>query len=164
MTPARTVDRDLVNAVLKCFELPAEVGRDDEVICAEFCKSDIIARDSCARLADLFPALSAFYAPCKARMYLDRDVLDEYRAVTILKQVLRGHPLRLTSRERNVRGKKVTFHALHKERDRDGEREHPSDSNSTRMASSPIVAPCAGGVLLSGCSLTKRVGKVVIQN
>ena len=60
--------------------------------------------------------LEDFYLPCKAKIYLEG--MDEKRAITVLKQILRLHGYFLLSREKNFNNKKIIFYQLINEKDK----------------------------------------------
>lgn len=98
----KPVHEDLVTRVLHCFGLLDFFDR------RHFCKNDLNAMGTVARVTDLVPELSTFYMPCKAKTYLQN--INEKKCITILKQVIRLYGMTLISKERNVRGKKIIYY------------------------------------------------------
>lgn len=91
--------------VLHAFGLK---GEDDS---RAFNKDDMVRNDTVMKLKEAVPLLErTYYSPCKARVYLNN--INERRAVTILKQVLRKHSMTLLARERNVKGKKMMYYQI----------------------------------------------------
>ncbi len=91
--------------MLRCF------GLNDLSDRRFFSKHDIIRAQTVKKIQEMKSDLYSFYLPCKARIYLD-EPMNEKRAVTILKQVLRLHDHLLVSKERNVNKKKTIFYQL----------------------------------------------------
>lgn len=104
------VDEDLVLRILKCFGL---TSFDDK---KTFCKLDLVRIKIVEKLKPHIDELRAFYLPCKAKVYLDN--MDERKAITVLKQVLRLHDVYLKSKEKNFHNRKVMFYTLIREKDR----------------------------------------------
>lgn len=64
-----------------------------------FTKHELNLLSTCDKLIRMKDILRKYYIPCKARLYLEN--IDESRAITILRQVLRTHKYVLISIERN---------------------------------------------------------------
>lgn len=99
------VPMDRLLRVLQCFGLE---GVDDR---RPFDKEDMQRRGTTRQLQAMVGELEEHYTPCKARTYL-YEPMDESRAITVLKQLLRSHGIVLFSRERNVAGRKITYYNL----------------------------------------------------
>lgn len=104
------VEKDLLLRLLKCFGLS---GVEDK---RTFCKFDLQKIGTVDKLVPVVEELRAFYLPCKAKVYLDG--MDERKAITVLKQVLRLHDMYLQSKEKNFNNRKVMFYTLMCEKDR----------------------------------------------
>jgi hypothetical protein len=100
----KKVDTDLLQSMLPCFGLRSLEDK------RTFCKLDLEKIETVNKLAELLPALSIHYLPCKARIYLEN--MSERKAITVLKQVLRLHGYTLRSKEKNFHNKKVMFYTL----------------------------------------------------
>lgn len=98
------VDEEMLGLVLKCFNLR---GLNDHRL---FCKYDMAELGTVQKLQEIKDKLSAYYIPCKARLYLEN--MTEKRAVTVLKQLLRLHSYKLWSKEKNHNHKKIIFYQL----------------------------------------------------
>jgi hypothetical protein len=107
----KRVDTDVLLDLLKCF------GLDDFNDKRLFSRCDLIQHATLLKIELMKPQLEQYYLPCKAKMYL--GVINEKRAITILKQVLRLHGYFLISREKNVNNKKIIFYQLINEKDKD---------------------------------------------
>lgn len=99
------IDEDTLLKIVRCF------GLNDLSDRRFFCKHDIARAQTVQKIQEIKCELYACYLPCKARIYLD-EPMNEKRAVTILKQVLRLHEYLLVSKERNVNKKKTIFYQL----------------------------------------------------
>jgi hypothetical protein len=105
------VDTNLLLRLLKCYGLNSV---DDK---RTFCKSDLQKIGTVEKLIPVVEELRLYYLPCKAKVYL--DAMDERKAVTVLKQVLRLHDVFLESKERNFNNRKVMFYTLVSDKDRE---------------------------------------------
>lgn len=90
--------------VLQCFGLNGLMDRK------MFSKSDMVAEKTVERLKSLKTELSEYYLPCKAKVYLDD--MNEKKAITVFKQLLRLYGYNLLSKEKNLNGKKVIYYKL----------------------------------------------------
>ena len=106
----KQVDKDLLLRLINCFGL---VSIEDK---RTFCKFDLQKMGTVEKLVSVVEDLRSFYLPCKAKVYLDN--MDERKAITVLKQVLRLHDLFLQSKEKNFNNRKVMFYTLMNEDDR----------------------------------------------
>lgn len=104
------VDEDLVLRMLNCFGLS---NFDDK---RTFCKYDLVRMKLLDKFKPVVEDLRGYYLPCKAKVYLDG--MDERKAITVLKQVLRLHDVYLKSKEKNFNNRKVMFYTLIREKDR----------------------------------------------
>lgn len=107
----KKVDTDILLKLLSCF------GINDLNDKRFFCKYDMIQANTIERIAEVKDELEEYYLPCKARIYLDIENMNEKRAITILKQVLRLHGYHLISKEKNVNNRKIIFYQLMNEKD-----------------------------------------------
>lgn len=89
---------------LACFGLR---GLDDS---SEFSKFTLRERSSVEQLVDFLPEIVMYYIPCKAKKYLSD--IDEDRAITILRQLLRIYEYELAKKERVIKKKKIIFYSL----------------------------------------------------
>jgi len=62
-------------------------------------------------LEDWLPLLEAYYLPCKAQRYLQRD-MSQSRAITILRHMLKSNKLELKTQEKMVNGRKTTLYQV----------------------------------------------------
>lgn len=108
----KKVDVDLLVRVLNCFGL---TDLNDKRF---FCKLDMIQHSTVIQFAMLRESLEPFYLPCKAKIYMNPDSMNEKRAITILKQLLRLHGYYLISKERNINNRKIIFYQMMNEKDR----------------------------------------------
>lgn len=106
----KKVELDVLMDVLSCF------GISDLSDKRLFSKIDIQYNETVRKLEELKPILTAYYLPCKAKVYLEG--LTEKRAVTVLKQILRLHGYYLLSKERNVNNRKIIYYQLINEKDK----------------------------------------------
>jgi hypothetical protein len=89
---------------LSCFGLR---GLDDS---SEFSKFTLRERNTVDKIVDLLPEIVLYYIPCKAKKYLSE--IDEDRAITILRQLLRLYDYELSKKERVIQKRKVIFYSL----------------------------------------------------
>lgn len=106
----KKVETDVVLKLLQCF------GLDDFNDKKLFSRNDLILHDTLKCMQTMKTDLERYYLPCKAKMYL--ETINEKRAITILKQVLRLHGYFLISREKNINNKKIIFYQLINEKDK----------------------------------------------
>lgn len=100
----KQIEIDLVLQLLACFGL--ESLSDKKM----FSKNDMVQLGTVQKLMELIPTLQQYYLPCKAKLYLNN--INEKRALTILKQILRLHHYFLLSIEKNIQNKKIIFYKL----------------------------------------------------
>jgi hypothetical protein len=108
----KKVDTDILIRLLNCFGL---TDLNDKRF---FCKYDIVQQNTVQKLNSMRLDLEHYYLPCKAKIYLDCDEMNEKRAITVLKQVLRLHGYHLHSKEKNVSNRKIIFYQLQNEKER----------------------------------------------
>ena len=108
----KKVDTDVLIRVLNCFGL---TDLNDK---RYFCKYDIIQANTVHKLNIMKGELEQYYLPCKAKIYLDDGDMNEKRAITILKQILRLHGYYLHSKEKNISNRKIIFYQLQNEKER----------------------------------------------
>jgi hypothetical protein len=89
---------------LGCFGLR---GLDDS---SEFSKFTLRERNTVDKLIELLPEIILYYIPCKAKKYLSE--IDEDRAITVMRQLLRLFDYELSKKERVIQKKKVIFYSL----------------------------------------------------
>jgi hypothetical protein len=109
---SKFIELDLLLKLLECF------GIHDINNKKVFCKYDMIQLETVQKIKELRPVLEHYYLPCKAKIYLDVDSLNEKRAVSILKQILRLHDYYLFTREKNVNNKKVIYYQIISKKER----------------------------------------------
>ena len=56
---------------------------------------------------EIMPEIEKYYIPCKSKKYLTD--INEKKCITILRQFLKIHNHTLNSKEKYVKGKKITF-------------------------------------------------------
>ena len=100
----KKVDLEGVHHLLSCFGLS---GFTDKKI---FSKYDILHNNTVSQILEMRSKLQQYYLPCKAKVYLEN--INEKRAITILKQVLRLYGYCLLAKEKNVNARKVVFYQL----------------------------------------------------
>lgn len=98
------VDLDMVAQVLDCFNLTSFSDR------RMFSKNDLLHFQTIEKIELLKLQLADYYLPCKAKVYLDN--INENRAITILKQILRLYDQHLVSKEKNINNKKIIFYQI----------------------------------------------------
>jgi hypothetical protein len=94
---------------LKVIEAFGYVRTTDEY---SFSKLDLKRLNTLEKLGTLKEELLKYYLPCKAKLYL--NTLDENKAITILRQILRLYGLILTSRQKYIKHKKTTIYSIQK--------------------------------------------------
>lgn len=75
-----------------------------------FSKADLTRLKTIEQLDNYIDDLSQYYLPCKAKLYL-LD-LDENKAITILRQLLRLFNMSLVSKQKYVKQKKTTLYYI----------------------------------------------------
>jgi hypothetical protein len=101
---SKKVDTEVLLRLLHCFGLGS---LEDKRF---FSKHDLNRMDTLVQIQSMRLNLSSYYLPCKAKIYLDH--INEKRAITILKQVLRLHGYYLQSKEKNINTRKVIFYQI----------------------------------------------------
>lgn len=107
---SKKVECDVLMRLLSCF------GISDLHDKRFFCKFDLLYNNTLCQLERMRLELQNFYLPCKAKIYLED--MNEKRAITVLKQILRLHGYFLQSREKNINTRKVIFYQIVNEVDR----------------------------------------------
>lgn len=107
----KKVENDVMMRVLHCFGL---VDLNDKRL---FCKFDMAQLKTVVKLTDMRSFLEPYYLPCKAKIYMDPVGMNEKRAITVLKQVLRLYGYNLVSKEKNVNNRKIIFYQLLSDKD-----------------------------------------------
>ena len=82
-----------------------------------FSKIDLKRLNTLEKLGTLKEELLKYYLPCKAKLYL--HTLDENKAITVLRQILRLYNLILTSRQKYIKHKKTTIYSIQKKNTED---------------------------------------------
>jgi hypothetical protein len=91
---SRKIEGDDLTKFLSCY------GLKDLYDTHIFTKHELNLLSTCDKLINMRDILKKYYIPCKARLYLED--INESRAITILRQVLRTHKYILVSAERNA--------------------------------------------------------------
>lgn len=130
-TTDRIICGDIVNKIMKIHQLftkkvdtdvllklLAAFGINDLNDKKMFCKLDLVQHDTVRKIINLKSCLEQYYLPCKSKIYLNINAINEKRCVTILKQILRLHGYFLISKEKNLNNKKVVFYQLINEKER----------------------------------------------
>lgn len=107
----KRIETELVIDILQCFGL---ANLNDRKM---FSKMDLVKEQTVDRLTMLLPEIEEYYLPCKARVYIEN--LNEKRAITMLKQILRLHGYYLQSKEKNLNNHKIIFYVLMNEMEKD---------------------------------------------
>jgi hypothetical protein len=103
------IPEDLFIRILNCFGF---LNINDE---HSFCKVDLAKMSTVEKLFNITDEISKYYLPCKAKLYLGN--LDENKAITILRQVLRLHSMTLISKQKYIKQKKTTLYSIQKKSD-----------------------------------------------
>lgn len=103
------IPEDLFIRILNCFGF---LNINDE---HSFCKVDLAKMSTVEKLFNIKDEISKYYLPCKAKLYLGN--LDENKAITILRQVLRLHSMTLISKQKYIKQKKTTLYSIQKKSD-----------------------------------------------
>lgn len=75
-----------------------------------FCKADLERINTLSAINNLKDELYQYYIPCKAKLYLSN--LDLSKCITLFRQILRLNNKVLTSRQKYVKHKKITFYII----------------------------------------------------
>lgn len=106
----KQVDIEVVYELMGCYGLK---GFHDKRL---FCKNDLIRNKTVEKINNMKSVLEPYYLPCKARLYLNS--INEKRAITILKQIVRLYNYHLISKEKNHNNHKMIFYQLLSEDER----------------------------------------------
>jgi hypothetical protein len=98
------VSEELTLRVVTCFGLKS---KSDSV---HFCKEDLVRENTLTKMKLLVEELKHYYLPCKAKVYL--NLLNIQSCLTILRQVVRLYDKTLTSVQKYVNYKKISFYYL----------------------------------------------------
>ncbi len=96
------VPEDLADKIATCFGLRSI--HDGSM----FCKDDLVKQNTVAHLLSMIDDVRHFYLPCKAKVYLVG--IDESKAITIFRQVIRLYGKNLNSIQKYIKYKKVTYY------------------------------------------------------
>lgn len=77
-----------------------------------FSKNDLIRLKTVVKLTEFKTELYQYYLPCKAKLYVND--LNESKAITILRQMLRLFNMVLLSKQKYVKHKKTTLYYISK--------------------------------------------------
>jgi hypothetical protein len=99
---------------LKIYKLFGINNLDEDY---NFSKADLIRLKTIEQLDNYIEDLSQYYLPCKAKLYL-LDI-DENKAITILRQILKLFNMSLVSKQKYVKQKKTTLYYISKLNDDD---------------------------------------------
>ncbi len=102
------IPEELLNSILKCFGYDDLDSNNNEE--RSFCKFDLDRLKTIERMSLLKDEISKYYLPCKSKIYLNE--LDEKKCITILRQILRLYNYTLTSKQRYIKQKKITFYII----------------------------------------------------
>lgn len=75
-----------------------------------FKKNDLIYLNTVSKINEIKPIIEKYYLPCKAKIYLHD--LNEKKAITLLRQILKLFDYHIESKERNINTKKTIFYTL----------------------------------------------------
>jgi len=100
----KNVEQNVLQDVLTCFGLKS---LDDRHM---FKRQDLINHQTVQKLNLMKTLLASYYLPCKAKMYLEN--INEKKAVTLLRQIVRLFDHHIVSKEKNILNKKVIFYML----------------------------------------------------
>ena len=98
------VPEELVDKVVACFGIRS---MHDGTM---FCKDDLVKNSTVKQILSMIDDVRHFYLPCKAKVYLVD--IDESKAITILRQVVRLYGKNLNSIQKYIKYKKVTYYFI----------------------------------------------------
>jgi hypothetical protein len=98
------VPDDVLTAILRAFKL----GGLDDNSC--FSKEDLEKYKTIEQIETLKEQLRQYYLPCKFKIYLER--LTAGKCITILRQVLKLFQVKLISRQKYIKRKKITLYSI----------------------------------------------------
>lgn len=99
---------DLFTNILKCFGYD-DLNSNEE---KSFSRFDLERLKTIEQMTLLKDEIYKYYLPCKAKIYI--NTLDEKKCITILRQILRLHNYTLTSKQKYIKKKKITFYVIQK--------------------------------------------------
>lgn len=99
---------DLFTNILKCFGYD-DLNSNEE---KSFSRFDLERLKTIEQMILLKDEIYKYYLPCKAKIYI--NTLDEKKCITILRQILRLHNYTLTSKQKYIKQKKITFYVIQK--------------------------------------------------
>lgn len=99
---------DLFTNILKCFGYD-DLNSNEE---KSFSRFDLDRLKTIEQMALLKDEIYKYYLPCKAKIYI--NTLDEKKCITILRQILRLHNYTLSSKQKYIKQKKITFYVIQK--------------------------------------------------
>jgi hypothetical protein len=94
--------------ILNCFDIKYKEGEDIHALL--FSKTDLSKHKTVEKLNSIKDVFYKYYIPCKAVKYVEN--LNEKKAITILRHVLRLISYNLESIEKNVNNKKIIFYCI----------------------------------------------------
>jgi hypothetical protein len=100
----KIVDRNVAERLVQCLGLQ---GLDDS---SNFTRFDLVRVGTVTRIYAMVEQLSQYYLPCKARIYLTQ--INEKKAITIVKQILRLHNYSVVAKEKNNGNQKVIVYRI----------------------------------------------------
>lgn len=99
-------DRSFLSDIIKLFG----INDLDENI--HFTNNDLDKLNTASKLIEFVPKLKEYYIPCKSKLYLNN--IDNKRAITILKQILKVFNYFIINRFKTINGKKIKYYIIHK--------------------------------------------------
>lgn len=100
----KSVDRDVAERLVQCLGLK---GLDDST---NFTRFDLVRVGAVTKIYAMIDQLYQYYLPCKARIYLTQ--INEKKAVTIVKQILRLHNYSVVAKEKNNGNQKIIVYRI----------------------------------------------------
>ena len=97
-------DIQIIQLLLESF------GLKDLQDSRKFTKEYMTEINTVQQIKELKDKLNDYYLPCKSKIYL--HVINEKRAITILRQFIKVHNYSLYSKEKSVNGEKQTYYSL----------------------------------------------------
>lgn len=103
------MDEQTLALLLQCFGLS---GLHDK---RSFKKRDLVALETVKKINHMKDILEQFYLPCKFKVYIAN--INEKKAITVLRQVLRLFNYHIASRECNINNKKMIFYTVESDKE-----------------------------------------------
>lgn len=97
-------DQKIIQSLLDCFGL--ENLEDTRF----FTKTHIKEIDTVQKIHDLTDTLTAYYLPCKSKIYLKN--LTDKKCITVLRQFIKYHNYKCIAIEKSIKGKKDMTYCL----------------------------------------------------